>query len=450
MGDRKRNSRTSLPDPAGPVAAPRHYNRAAMAPFHQEELRRTLVADLYRRSAATVWFLIPTLFLFRAIVRSAYDTQPSVRAAFWTTIAIVIVRLGVVLHGLRDASDEPRAVRRRYLRFHWMTVLMGAGIAATMLLAGPHVSFSQIALSTVFLTGVHSIALGSMAASPSTYVQYINPALLAILWTLLARPRGPQENILLALIFFYVPCLSIICYYAHGGLRRTILLGLELRDLALKDVLTGLRNRRFLTEFMGPEVEQIRRSWREPGGGGTRSVGLLLIDLDLFKSVNDEHGHGAGDEVLRQLAGVVQETVRRPDLVVRWGGEEFVVVARDLARDAVGDLAVRIRQRVEAHSFRLPSGDTLRLTCSIGFCLFPFSDRKTDLVGWEQALTLADHGLYEAKQTGRNRVVGVVSGEAEVDRGETLLRTVKDDVGGAVERQLIRLVPERGRAPSAG
>jgi diguanylate cyclase (GGDEF)-like protein len=255
-------------------------------------------------------------------------------------------------------------------------------------------------------------------------------------------------NVMLALLAFYVPCLTMMCFYAHANARRTMLLSLELRDLALKDTLTGLRNRRFLAEFMEHEAEQLRRTWRDHSEDRQRppqSIGLLLIDLDLFKRVNDEHGHQAGDDVLRQFASVLQEAVRRPDLVVRWGGEEFVVIARDLARPAVWDVADRIRRRVAEQAFQLASGGVLHKTCSIGYSLFPFSTRTPELLTWEQSLALADQALYQAKDTGRNRVVGVSAGEVAVDTSDRLLRAVKDDFAAAVSRGLLALTTE---APS--
>lgn len=169
---------------------------------------------------------------------------------------------------------------------------------------------------------------------------------------------------------------------------------------------------------------------------------MLILDLDYFKAVNDQHGHDGGDEVLRQFAQVVQEAVRKPDLVVRWGGEEFVVAARELSRDGVWVLAERIRSRIAAHPFRLASGTVVHVTCSIGFGLFPFSPSQPDLLGWEQVLGLADLALYQAKDLGRNRVVGLVAGENAAEGGEALLRAVKEDFAGAVAADLIRLAQE--------
>lgn len=424
---------------------PRLLTRSPKELPYLEELQRTLVDDLYRRSATTVWFLIPTLFLFREILRNAYDADVLVRGAFWYTLGAILLRWALVLQHRRQPVQDAALIHAHYVRFLTTTTLMGLGLAALILGASPQLSFPQLALAAVFITGVHSVALGSMAASPRTYVQYITPSLLALIGALLSRPRSTLENLLLLMIVLYGPVLMLMNLYAHRGLRKTIVLGLELRDLALKDPLSGLPNRRFLTEFMEREADQILRGWRASSAAERRSqsraqsLGLLVVDLDFFKAVNDEHGHGDGDEMLRQLARVFEDTVRGPDLVVRWGGEEFVLVVRGVARDALGELAERVRRRVAEHPFRLPSSETVRLTCSIGFGLFPLSEDDPELLGWEQVLALADHALYQAKQRGRNRAVGYVRGDGPIEKGETLVRAVKDDFDGAVSAGLIRL-----------
>jgi diguanylate cyclase (GGDEF)-like protein len=417
---------------------------------HLEQLERTLVDDLYRRSATTVWFLLPALLIFREIVRSAYDVDAAVRAAFWATMAFVMLRWAMVLIDRRRAALDLAAVRMRHRAFLVLTTLMGLGITATILLASPHLSFAEVAAVAVFLTGVHSVALGSMAASPGTYISYVTPPMAALMWAVASHPQGSLHKLLLGISAFYLPSLILMCLYAHHGVKKVIVLGLELRDLALKDTLTGLPNRRFLSEFVDREADQALRDWRgkpvpeRRAAASGRSVGLLILDLDFFKAVNDQHGHAAGDEVLRQCAKVVQEAVRKPDLVVRWGGEEFVVAARELARDGIAILAERIRSRIADHPFPLRSGKVLRVTCSIGFSLFPFSPQHPELLGWEQVLGLADHALYQAKAQGRNRVVGIVAGEARVEGGEVLVKAVKEDFEAALAADLIRLAPPAG------
>lgn len=169
----------------------------------------------------------------------------------------------------------------------------------------------------------------------------------------------------------------------------------KIEEASLTDPLTGLRNRRYLEQTIAGDLE----------GGGDLIV--LLIDLDHFKSVNDTYGHAAGDAVLVELARVLRNSVRASDHVVRWGGEEFVIVIRAVARARAGEFAEKLRAAVEAHPFKLPDGTTLRRTCSIGYAAWPEGDLSFDRV-----IDIADEALYEAKRGGRNRAVGATERSA--------------------------------------
>ena len=228
----------------------------------------------------------------------------------------------------------------------------------------------------------------------------------------------------------------------HRSLVDRVLSGLKLKDMALHDTLTGLRNRRFLMEFMSVESAQILRSWG-PGTQLQQSLAILMLDLDHFKQVNDTHGHAAGDAVLGQLAGILKATLRQPDLVIRWGGEEFVLIARGADRGYALMLAERIRGKVEAHTFTLPDGKSLKKTCSIGYSLYPFATQKPDLLSWEQVLSLSDTALYRAKASGRNRTQGIFQGEHEWE-GDTAARLdeVQEDPDAAARSGLVRLIDE--------
>ncbi|MBI2391580.1 MAG: GGDEF domain-containing protein [Deltaproteobacteria bacterium] len=142
--------------------------------------------------------------------------------------------------------------------------------------------------------------------------------------------------------------------------------------------------------------------------------------------------------MLEQLGVLLRETVRRQDVVARWGGEEFVIVARD-AEDEIGAaLANRVRHKVASHPFRLHSGETIKLTCSIGYSVYPFVPASPRALAWDDVLALADAGLYRAKQEGRNRAIGIVSGETAASRDT--VDEVKNDFDRARESGLVRLV----------
>jgi len=164
-----------------------------------------------------------------------------------------------------------------------------------------------------------------------------------------------------------------------------------LRQSALHDPMTGLHNRRFLEEYVETLIATTRRRHT--------SLAVLLLDLDYFKMVNDTHGHDAGDAVLKSLAELLQQSVRASDLVVRFGGEEFLILLPDTSGDAALKVAEKIRASVEGYKFRVAGGE-LRKTISIGVALFP-EDSET----FWQTVKYADVALYRAKDEGRNHVL---------------------------------------------
>jgi diguanylate cyclase (GGDEF)-like protein/PAS domain S-box-containing protein len=172
--------------------------------------------------------------------------------------------------------------------------------------------------------------------------------------------------------------------------RATVARAEHLERLSLHDPLTGVANRRYLETCLLARFDQ-----REQLG---RGFGLLMIDVDHFKQVNDRHGHEAGDEALRTLARTLDHGVRGDDAVVRYGGEEFVVVSPVEDADALVELADRLRRLVRATRVRL-AGRTLTLTVSIGASLAQAGDDPATL------LERADRGLLIAKRAGRDRVV---------------------------------------------
>jgi two-component system cell cycle response regulator len=131
-----------------------------------------------------------------------------------------------------------------------------------------------------------------------------------------------------------------------------------------------------------------------------------MCDLDRFKSVNDEHGHHAGDAVLKQFAAMLKKAAREIDVVGRYGGEEFIVLLPGTVLDAAVTFAERVRKEVEAHTFVFEGG-TIRRTVSLGVAGWPHP-RITDC---DKIVRSADDALYVAKETGRNRVVRFDSDE---------------------------------------
>ena len=190
----------------------------------------------------------------------------------------------------------------------------------------------------------------------------------------------------------------------------------ELSQASITDALTGLANRRFLTEYIEKEVALLHRRYRRHAEGPPTAelldLAFVMIDLDHFKDVNDSAGHAAGDAVLCQMRQLLESVSRSSDIIVRWGGDEFLLVARELSGDGLADLAERIRSRVAQHIFDVGEGRVVRTTCSVGFACYPFFKEQLDALSWEQVISVADRALYVAKDSGRNSWVGFHPGIA--------------------------------------
>ncbi len=164
----------------------------------------------------------------------------------------------------------------------------------------------------------------------------------------------------------------------------------ELEQLANRDGLTGLMNRR---HFLASASAELRRAQRYQ-----HPVAVALGDLDFFKRLNDTYGHGAGDQVLRTFAGFLGDSVRHSDLVCRYGGEEFAFLFPESTVEQAHVLLERFRQRLSELDIRLPDGLLVRITLSIGLA-------DASHLPIETALQHADFALYEAKRLGRNRII---------------------------------------------
>jgi len=197
--------------------------------------------------------------------------------------------------------------------------------------------------------------------------------------------------------------------------NKLSLLNEQLEEASLTDQLTGMKNRRFLKNNLQNDIKLIIRKHLDflnlNNGSELLESDLIffLIDLDHFKQVNDTHGHTAGDLVLVQIKLILEKVFRETDYLVRWGGEEFLVVARFTNRENAPELSERLRKEVEEHNFDIGKDITLSKTCSIGFSCFPFIKNKPEALTWEQAVDIADHCLYAAKNTSRNAWVGLTN-----------------------------------------
>ncbi len=215
------------------------------------------------------------------------------------------------------------------------------------------------------------------------------------------------------------------------------LLNEKLQSQALTDPLTGLHNRRFFRENVGQYMAWTDRIHHahdpEHAADPNRDLVFFLIDLDHFKHVNDTYGHNAGDLVLTQAVGRLRGAIRQSDELVRWGDEEFLLVARQTCRQQAPWMAERLREAVAAAPFDLGEGRLLERSCSIGFAAYPLLVGARRQPVWETIVDLADQALYVAKSSGRNGWVGVLgkeTGPADTDMADipTDLQSLIEDV----------------------
>lgn len=160
----------------------------------------------------------------------------------------------------------------------------------------------------------------------------------------------------------------------------------EIKRLSYMDPLTEIYNRNMLYEELDNFISRAHR-YNEP-------VSIIIFDIDHFKQVNDIHGHLTGDEVLVELADLVQSLLRKNDLLARWGGEEFIILVPHATLHGAIELAGKIQNHISEHSFK----KIKRLRCSFGVCQY------NTLYTQKEFLTWADKALYKAKQWGRNRI----------------------------------------------
>jgi diguanylate cyclase (GGDEF)-like protein len=200
----------------------------------------------------------------------------------------------------------------------------------------------------------------------------------------------------------------------------------RLEMASLTDTLTGLANRRYL-------MQQFPRLIADHQG--TQGLAIMIIDLDALKPINDQHGHAAGDDVIIEVAKTLRQAIRPDDVLARWGGDEFVVLAKAQHVEHACMLAERIRERIAKMKCVLPRGAVVRTSCSIGLTCLPFVPGNPEAVSWEHAIKIADLALYRAKR-GRNAWRGWF-GTQHVATLHSVISAVESNVDGLIANGVI-------------
>lgn len=295
--------------------------------------------------------------------------------------AIVLVPFIIYLILSKKVADYRVMVTASYLMIH---IIIWCTDWATYLLPD-----RQFAIPGMIIMNLIFVCAGFSAP-----FSYSMPAhLLLIADIAVADIFIHYENVEM-MYLFNLPCVLAICAMHHmmqGVYFEHYFAKDQLKQLAVHDQLTDVYNRNKMKELVDPKT-----------GVVTKFTGLnisfLLIDIDFFKKVNDQFGHEAGDKVLVWLAGILKSAVRESDYVIRWGGEEFLIIMPGCATENAERIAEKLREKVET-----TDNGVCRSTISIGVSEYKGGDYST-------AVRNADDALYQAKNAGRNKVV-VYSGE---------------------------------------
>jgi diguanylate cyclase (GGDEF)-like protein len=219
----------------------------------------------------------------------------------------------------------------------------------------------------------------------------------------------------------------------------------DLREASLTDSLTGLRNRRFFSVTIDDDLERVRRAFSSKATAKrNRDLLFYLVDIDAFSEVNELVGPQEGDRLLGELAKRIAKKIRRSDSIIRWGGEEFLLVCRNCDRAEARIVADRILSAVSNQPLDVGGGRLLRRSCSIGWTPFPWLPDDPEALQWEDVLRLATRALHLAKKSGRNQALGLLPS----DFGADSLKETRAAIDNPLESgdwSSIRLVRSSGR-----
>ena len=378
-----------------------------MQPGRQDWFWREIVhIDLTRgRRYAIILLVIDVALLVVDGIRLAQGVIPAHRGYYYAFLAHVVL-LGILVvvlaiyYSSRPSSADAVTRGHAVLLFGFAAILLVFCTASTMIDQAIH---GQI---TVYVIGSMTIAVTvCMPPQISVPLFMLNHAGFLVAMTFLQ----PDSATLMSHYVngTIVMILAVVITKLMFDAQRRVFQGMsiiqnqqhKLERLAIEDSLTGLYNRRYADSRLAEELERSRRY--------NRPFSIAMADIDHFKRVNDTFSHQVGDEVLRQLAGLLRAEIRAVDVVTRYGGEEFVIIFPETTEAAAYAVCEKMRWSVERHNWHVIV-DELAVTISIGVS---GSNVAEDLAGIMRA---ADDRLYHAKHAGRNRVV---TGSSTRERG---------------------------------
>ena len=349
-------------------------NHGDSSQFNEETNRRIAVINLF----TSVGVLLPLCFGVYSFLIDFWSM-----GALLLLISGALVTARIFLDPSRPPNEQPISA----------TILIGSLFALMILLivTGGYDNSGVMWIYilppvALFFGGLRAglIILSLFVCTITVLLFYPDNQLLQTTYTLSFKIRFLLS--LLTTILFS----AVYEYTRQRSIQRIQNLNNKFEHLAMHDVLTELPNRRFIQDELNRELARAKRN--------NSVFSLVLCDIDKFKQVNDDYGHDCGDQVLRYIADMLNGSVRKQDLVARWGGEEFLILLPDTPAQSAEHLAELVRYKLANHHYETENL-TLRITASFG--ISELNCHKTI----NQALSEADEALYAAKRQGRNRVV---------------------------------------------
>ncbi len=219
--------------------------------------------------------------------------------------------------------------------------------------------------------------------------------------------------------------ISLILGIFSDMYRKIKALNNQLNAIALTDSLTNLYNRRYFHEVLRNTAlnflyyKSIPVQKRNINFADT-VMGIFLLDIDYFKQINDTYGHATGDAVLVATAARIKSLLRFDDIVIRWGGEEFLIILPATKKEHLFAIMDKILSGIREHKISITGGKKITITTSIGGVYYPFYKDAPDIISFEQTINFSDHAMYISKKNGRNQLTVISAGTKVYQYGDLL------------------------------
>lgn len=204
---------------------------------------------------------------------------------------------------------------------------------------------------------------------------------------------------------------------------------------SITDDLTKAHNRRFFNLHLNKKLTEAIHKYEENQPDTRRKYGVIMLDIDDFKAINDTYGHTAGDKVLTKYGTLLAELIREEDWLLRWGGEEFLIVVHVQNIQELWELAKRIKASVNKHEISLSQNIEIKVTCSMGVVMLPFIEKEPSIIDVEKVIHIADLAMYEAKKLSKNTWVSYFCDDIS---NETYVETINHQIEDAISLGIVQ------------